>query len=166
MAKLQVGPLLRVIASSGADVVCIGGVAIVLYGGSHLTEDADYPFSRQRENIRKIVDALAPYHPKPVDWPEGVPYVWDDQTLHGMTTLRLVTDLGRIDFLAEPDGAPPFDEMLARAVPVEFEGYRIYVASIDDLIAMKRAAGRPKDLAHIAELETLKRLGAEKGDNV
>ncbi|MBX7131420.1 MAG: hypothetical protein K1X67_01965 [Fimbriimonadaceae bacterium] len=165
MAKLEVRQLVEAIAGSGADVVSIGGVAVILIGGEHYTKDVDFAFSRKRESLKKIVEALAPYHPKPVDWPEGVPFVWDDQTLQGMTTITLDTDIGRIDFLAEPDGAPPYDDLRSRAIPFDLEGVTIYVACIEDLIAMKRAAGRPKDLAHIAELETIQRLMREEADN-
>jgi hypothetical protein len=142
--------------------VVICGVAISIFGGDHVTFDADFAFTRRRENARKIADTLAPFHPGPVDWPEGVPFVWDEQTVMSATTLTLETDLGRIDFLAEPDGAPPYDQLAARAAVFDLDGRQVKVACIEDLIAMKRAAGRPKDLGHIAELETIQRLMAEQ----
>ncbi|MBS1716091.1 MAG: nucleotidyltransferase [Armatimonadetes bacterium] len=153
--------IVDLLASAGADFVIIGGLALQIVGGDYVTVDVDFAFARRRENARKIVDALAPYRPRPYQWPEGLPFVWDEQTVMNMTTLTLDTDLGRIDFLAEPDGAPPYEVLKERAGSVEVEGLQVPVASIDDLIAMKRAAGRPKDLAHIAELETIKRLLAE-----
>jgi hypothetical protein len=155
--------VIGLLSQAGADTVIIGGLGIRAHGGGHLTEDIDFALSRRRENCRRIAEALAPYHPKPVDWPEGVPYVWDEQMLMNSTNLTLETDLGRIDFLAEPDGAPPYETLKARAVRFDLEGREVLVASIDDLISMKKAAGRPKDLAHIAELETIKRLMAEDG---
>lgn len=93
-----------------------------------------------------------------MEWPEGLPFIWDEQTLMNQTTMTLETDLGRIDLLGEPMGAPTFMELKANASSVSVGDVQVLVASIDDLISMKRAAGRPKDLAHIAELETLKRL--------
>ncbi len=150
--------LLRLLSESGADFVVIGGLALQIVGGDYVTYDADFAFTRRRENAKAIAVALAPYHPIPVDWPEGVPFVWDDQTVMNMTVLTLVTDLGRVDFLAEPDGAPPYDQLKARASTFDLDGRTIYVASIEDLISMKRAAGRPKDLAHAAELETIQKL--------
>lgn len=155
--------VLALLGDAAADVVVIGGVAVIFHGGDHFTKDADFALSRRRENCRRIAEALAPYHPKPVDWPEGVPYVWDEQMLMNSTNLTLETDLGRIDFLAEPDGAPPYETLKERAVRFDLEGREVLVASIDDLISMKKAAGRPKDLAHVAELETIKRLMAEGG---
>ena len=78
------------------------------------------------------------------------------------TVLTLDTDLGRIDLLAEPDGAPPYSVLKSHATSFEMDGKDVFVASIDDLISMKRAAGRPKDIGHIAELETIKKLLAEE----
>lgn len=89
--------------------------------------------------------------------------MWDEQTLLGMTTITLVTDLGRIDFLSEPAGVESYDQLRRNAVEMDLDGQLVLVAGIEDLIAMKRAAGRPKDLAHIAELETIQRLMREEG---
>ncbi len=153
--------VLALVFDAGVDFVTIGGVALVLSGGAHVTQDVDFAFVRRRENAKRLADALAPFHPRPLDWPEGLPYVWDDQTLMNATTLTLETDIGRIDLLAEPDGAPPYEALKARANVFDLDGRPVRVACIEDLIAMKRAAGRPKDLAHIAELETIQRLLAE-----
>lgn len=155
--------IISLLSRAECDLVVIGGLGIQIHGGDHMTGDADFALSRRRENCRRIADALAPYHPKPVDWPEDVPYVWDDQMLMNSTNLTLDTDLGRIDFLAEPDGAPPYEILKERAMRFDLDGREVLVASIDDLISMKKAAGRPKDLAHVAELETIKRLMAEDG---
>ncbi|MEZ0324437.1 MAG: hypothetical protein ACAH95_00900 [Fimbriimonas sp.] len=150
--------IVKLLSESGADFVIIGGLALQLQGGDYLTVDVDFAFTRKRENAKLIASALAPYRPLPLNWPEGVPYVWDDQMLMNSTVVTLETDLGRIDFLAEPDGAPPYAQLRANATIFEMYGRQVFVASIDDLIAMKRAAGRTKDLAHIAELETIKKL--------
>ncbi len=144
-------------------MVLIGGLAVILHGGDHVTQDADFAFSRKRENAKLIVQALAPFHPRPWQWPEELPFVWDDQTLMNSSVLTLQTDIGRIDLLAEPSGSSDYLALRSRALDVEINGRVVPVASIDDLIAMKRAAGRPKDMAHIAELETIKKLMLEKG---
>jgi len=80
---------------------------------------------------------------------------------YGGNRVALKTDIGRIDLLAEPAGAPSFKELKAHALLVELDGFQVYVASIDDLISMKEAAGRPKDLGAVAELKTLKGLHEE-----
>lgn len=107
--------LLRLPAELNVDCVVIGGLALHILGGAYVTYDAGFAFSRRRENARAIASALAPYHPMPVDWPGGVPFVWDEGTVMSMAVLTLTTDLGRVDFLAEPEGAPPYERLKARA---------------------------------------------------
>lgn len=153
---------IRLLTESGSDFIVIGGLALQILGGDYVTYDADFGFTRRRDNCRRIAEALAPFHPRPAGFPDDLPFVWDEQVLMNSTVITLETDLGRIDFLAEPEGAPPYDQLKANAATFDLEGRTVYVASIDDLISMKRAAGRPKDLAHIAELETIKRLQAEQ----
>jgi predicted nucleotidyltransferase len=145
------------------DFVVIGGLAMMLIGSDVLTQDADFAISLRRANAKAVAVALSPYDPKPVDWPAGLPFIWDDQTVFSSSTLTLTTELGRIDLLAEPAGAPPYPLLKERAVTFEMAGKTVYVACIEDLIAMKQAAGRPKDLAHIAELENIQRILADEG---
>lgn len=156
--------MIRLLCRCEADFVIVGGLAVRIQGGTHITDDVDFAIVRRRENAKKIAAALEPYHPRPEGFPPELPYVWDEEALMRTTVLVLKTDLCRVDFLAEPDGAPPYAELKARATKIDFESWTVYVASIDDLISMKRAAGRPKDLAHVAELETIKRLIAEERD--
>jgi hypothetical protein len=72
--------------------------------------------------------------------------------------MTLDTEIGRVDLLAAPDDAPPYAILRDRAVEVRLGAFTGRVASIDDLIAMKRAANRPKDQVHVMELQALKRL--------
>lgn len=150
-------------AEAEADVVIVGGLALEIHGGDYVTYDVDFAYARTRENTARIARALAGYDPRPTGWPDGLPFVWDAQTILSTTVLTLDTELGRVDLLGQPDGAPLFAELKSAATEFDLGGRTVRVASIDDLIAMKRAAGRPKDLGHIAELETIKRLLAEGG---
>lgn len=54
-----------------------------------------------------------------------------------------------------------FENMWERAMEINLGGFTVRVASIDDLIAMKQAANRPKDQAHIYKLLALKKLAEE-----
>jgi hypothetical protein len=67
--------------------------------------------------------------------------------------LTLRTADGDIDLLAEPQGCPPYEALRAHADRIELEGLPFLVASVDDLIAMKRAAGRAQDLIDLEALE-------------
>ncbi|HEV3055914.1 MAG TPA: hypothetical protein VGX45_14730, partial [Solirubrobacteraceae bacterium] len=62
------------------------------------------------------------------------------------------------DVLTRPRGAPPYRELRRNADRYDLGAFNVSVASIDDLIAMKQAAGRAKDLLDVGELEVIKRL--------
>ena len=145
--------------ASECDFVLIGGLAVQIHGGDRFTEDLDLAYRRTRENAKRIASALEGAHPVPREWPESVPFIWDEQTVFSSTILTLVTDLCDTDLLGAPDGAPAYDQLKANSLKIDFDGHELCVASIDDLIAMKRAAGRPKDLADVALLESSRKLG-------
>jgi len=90
--------------------------------------------------------------------PEDVPFVPDARTLRAVDVLTLETTAGALDVLARPVGAPPCEVLRGGADRYDIGGFAVLVASIGHLIAMKRAAGRPKDSADIAELEAIVRL--------
>jgi len=150
--------LIRLLTEADCDFVIVGGLALSIHGGDYVTVDVDFAFNRRRENARLIARALQPYGPRPVGFAPDLPFVWDEQTVMNSSMLTLETAIGRVDLLAEPAGAPNYEVLKNRATVFKLDGKDVYVASIDDLISMKRAAGRQKDLGHIAELETLKRL--------
>ena len=95
---------------------------------------------------------------------EDVPFVPDARTLHAIQLLTLETDAGWFDVHRQPDGAPPYDALRRQAERMDVGGFSILVASISDLTAMKRAAGRPQDLADIETLEAIERLRIQRGD--
>ncbi|BDI29099.1 hypothetical protein CCAX7_11500 [Capsulimonas corticalis] len=156
---------LQIIASlNDAQVryVIIGGVAMSMHGSAHITQDIDICYSRDHENLTRLTTALAPYHPHLRDFPPDLPFVFDARTLKSITTLTLITDIGAVDLLAEPPGAPLFEELLERSVLMEIQGQQVHACSLDDLIAMKKAANRPKDQLHLMELQALAKIIKEE----
>lgn len=101
---------------------------------------------------------LAAQHAHPRGFPAGLPFVIDAQTFRNNPNLTLETDLGDFDLLAEPEGVDSFEGLWDRAVVMDIEELEVRVASISDLISMKRAADRAKDREHIMQLEALIRL--------
>src|SRR5687768_11725488 len=93
---------------------------------------------------------------------DEVPFVPDGRTLRRTGILTLVSREGPIDLLLQPAGAPPYDDLRRRAVRMDLGGFGVLVASLDDLAAMKRAAGRPIDLIDLEEIEVIRRLTAER----
>ena len=74
------------------------------------------------------------------------------------TNLTLDTRFGKIDVIGEVPGVTSFDEIWTRSSLIHVYGYPVRIASLGDLIRMKRAANRPKDRLHLLELEALNRI--------
>jgi len=142
--KLQ--QTIQLLAEHEVEFILIGGVAISAHGSSYVTFDLDICYSRTKDNLRRIVAALRPYHPRLRDVPEGLPFVWDETTLRQGTNFTLSTDLGDIDLLGEVKGVGTYDNALASSLVIPLYGNDVKVLSLEALIASKRAAGRPKDL--------------------
>jgi hypothetical protein len=76
--------------------------------------------------------------------------------------LTLDTPHGALDVLARPSGMTSYEALRRNAERMDIGGHLVLVASPLDLIAMKRTARRPKDLADIAELEAIIKIRAEE----
>ena len=151
--------IIEALNTAGLRFVIIGGIAMRLQGSALLTEDIDFAFARDAENLESLVKALAPHHPHLRGAPPNLPFFWDVRSLKNMVNMTLATDLGSVDLLGEPAGIASFDSLWEEATIMDRGGVSVRVASLPSLIAMKRAAGRPKDLTHLMELE---RMQAEK----
>lgn len=158
----EFGTILRALGEHKVRFVVIGGLAMVMRGSAHITQDLDVAFVRDRDNVRAIVAAFAPFHPRPRGLDPTLPFTWDEHAVRSSTILTLDTDAGIVDLLSETAEGLSFAEIWARSEPFEAFGITLRVASIDDLIAMKEAANRPKDQAHLLELRALKKLLGEQ----
>ena len=154
MIKLR--ETIELLAHSGVEFVIVGGVAVSLHGSSYVTFDLDLCYARSADNLRRLAGALAPLHPRLRDLPEGVPFVWDATTLRLGTNFTLSTDLGDVDLLGEVAGVGTYDNARAASLEMRLYGVQCRVLSLDALISAKRAAGRPKDLLLLPELEALR----------
>jgi hypothetical protein len=128
--------------------VVIGGIAAGVQGVVWATADLDICYARSRANVGRLAAALEDLEAHVVDEPPGVSVKLDARAIRGGDWWTLTTRLGRLDCLGEPAPGLTFETLVERGRT--FEGSETYaVASFDDLIAMKRAAGRPKDLGQI-----------------
>ena len=155
--------LIRALAETGARVVLIGGYAMIAHGANTETRDVDFAFARDKHNIRAIVDALAPFKPVPREFPPGVPFIWDEQSVWNSSLLTLQTTLGKIDLLGETPGVNSFEDLYSDAPTIRLYGFDVRVASLDHLRLMKQAAGRDKDLNHLKIIENLVAEQSENG---
>lgn len=135
--------------------VVIGGVAAMLQDVPiQETLDVDVVPEREPKNLKALANALKEMEARlrvPGE-PEGVEIPLDERTFRDISTLTFVTRFGPFDILFEPSGAPGYPELEERAVTLERFGVEISVASVGDIIAMKRSTGREKDAAHLTIL--------------
>jgi predicted nucleotidyltransferase len=147
--------LLRVLSTGHVRYIVIGGVAAIAHGSARFTQDVDVIYDRAADNIERLVAVLAPYSPYPRGAPKGLPFRWDAETVaHGLN-FTLETTIGDLDLLGEVSGGGTYPALVTSAQGVTVYGITCLCVSLPDLIALKRAAGRPKDHEMIAELEAL-----------
>jgi len=148
--------LLAALVAQRAEFILVGGVAAAVHGSSRLTRDVDVVYARSRENLARVVRALAPHSPYLRDTPPGLPFHWEEATLARGLNFTLTTGLGAIDLLGEIVGGGGYEALLPHSIEIEVFGIAVRCLDLDTLIAVKRAAGRPRDLEAIAELEAIR----------
>ncbi|MDQ3645404.1 MAG: hypothetical protein M3345_00545 [Actinomycetota bacterium] len=135
--------------------VVIGGVAAMLQDVPiEETLDVDVVPERKTKNLRTLARALKEMEARlriPGE-PEGVEIPLDERTFRDVSTLTFITRVGPFDILFAPSGAPAYADLESRALVLRRFGCDIAVASIEDLIAMKRSTGREKDATHLTIL--------------
>lgn len=152
-----------VLVRGGVEFIVIGGAAATIHGSARITRDVDIVYRRTAENLRRVVDALSPYSPYLRGAPAGLPFRWDENTLRRGLNFTLTTSIGDLDLLGEVTGGGNFEALLAHSSPVQAFGIECLCLKLDKLIQVKRAAGRPKDLEAIAELEALREERGKAG---
>jgi len=160
-AEFDPSRLLRTLADGGVDFVVIGGVAAILHGSARATFDLDVCFASDAENVDALGAALTTLDARLRGVEEPVPFVPDASALRRIEVLTLTTAAGDLDLLRAASGAPRYDVLRAHADRYDVGGFEVRVASVEDLIAMKTAAGRAKDLGDVEELEAILRLRQE-----
>lgn len=147
--------LVHALADAGVDFILIGGVAAIAHGSVRLTRDVDVVYRRSTENFQRLVLGLAPYHPYLRGAPPGLPFRWDAATLQRGLNFTLTTDLGDLDLLGEITGGGGYEDLLPHTLRIQIFGVACLCLDLERLIHVKRAAGRPRDLEAIAELEII-----------
>jgi predicted nucleotidyltransferase len=153
----KVGSLLRRLTEAGVDYVIVGGVAVVLQASPRFTRDLDICYATAQENLERLAGVLIDLGAILRGVDEDLPFVPDTTTLKRTQILTLSTGEGNIDLLVNPDGSPDYTTLRRRADRMDLDGFIVAVASVEDLIAMKRAAGRPQDLVDLESLELARR---------
>ena len=158
---LPVQELLNRLLDHHVDFVIIGGVAALVHGSAYVTRDLDVCYSRSGESLERLVAALAPLHPRLRGAPSDLPFKWDPRTLQAGLNFTLDTDMGPIDLLGEVAGIGQYADALGASELMTLFGRPCSVLTLEALIRSKRAAGRPRDLEAVKELETLREQGGK-----
>jgi hypothetical protein len=150
------GGLLRALRGGGVEFIVVGGVAGAAHGLARATYDLDVVYARSPSNLERLVAAVGPLSPYLRGAPPGLPFRFDAETLRRGLNFTLSTSLGDLDLLGELTGGGGYADLVSDSVEAEAYGVTCRFLGLERLIAVKRAAGRPKDLEAIAELEALK----------
>jgi hypothetical protein len=153
--------LLEALDRQGVRFVVVGGIAARLRGSPTVTRDLDICYARDAANLRALAAVMGDLHAQLRAAPPGLPFHPDARTLRAGDTFALETDAGDLDILGTPAGTDGFADLARSATPTDLGGVTVLVAAVEDLIRMKRAAGRPKDLI---EVEVLGALRDELGE--
>jgi predicted nucleotidyltransferase len=147
--------LLRALADAGVRFIIVGGAAATAHGSARLTQDLDVVYARDADNLRRLKEALEPHEPYLRGVEPGLPFVLDEDTLRRGLNFTLVSKLGDLDLLGEIVGGGGFEDLIEHSIEIELFGIHCHCIGLRKLIEVKRAAGRPKDLEALAELEEL-----------
>lgn len=148
--------MIRLLALHRIDFIVVGGMAAIAHGSARFTFDLEVVYSRDPDNVARVAAALAPLHPRLRGAPESLPFTLDPRTIMCGLNFTLSTDDGPLDLLGEVTGGGGYQQLLPHSEPASIFSTTCRVVSLDTLIRLKRAAGRPSDLLAIAELELLR----------
>lgn len=150
--------ILRTLHAHGVRFVLIGGIAGTLHGSTTITYDLDVCYDRQRSNLEALAAALRELGAYLRGADPGLPFKLDAETLHRGLNFTFTTRYGDFDCLREPAGGFDYDVLAATAEKADLDGWQVLVAGLDDLIRMKRAAGRTKDRVEVENLSALREV--------
>jgi hypothetical protein len=148
--------LLQALNHNRVEYIVVGGAAAIALGSARYTQDLDIVYRRSPENLDRLVLALRDLKPYLRGAPPGLPFVWSRTTLSHGLNFTLETSLGWIDLLGEIPGGGRYEDLVTESVELEMFSGASKCLTLSQLIRAKRAAGRPKDLDALAELEALR----------
>ena len=151
------GQVIRSFKKHEVEFIIIGASAAIAQGAPIGTIDLDLGYRRTRENIRRLVAALKPFHPRLRGVDDSLPFSFSVDAIRKGCNSTFVTDAGDLDLLGHITGLGDYDAMTANAISLPMFGRSVLVMDLEDVIESKKAAGRAKDKAALPVLEeTLK----------
>ena len=153
--------MLSALAEAGVGFILIGGMAAILHGDVGVTVDIDVVPERTDENLERLAEALRRLGARirTEGEPEGLPFDCSTEFFRGLppdAIVNMTTSAGDLDVTFCPSGTSGFADLKRDAIEVEAgERLRILVASLEDVIRSKEAAGREKDRLTLPRLRRL-----------
>ena len=155
--------LLQSLTDARVDYVLVGGLAVQLHGYMRSTFDIDLVLAMNNDNLARFIDVamrhgLTPGIPVPIESLRDAAQIEQWHREKGMLAFSLREPQaggGVVDVIVRPEVS--FERLMANAVAGDLFGRHVPIASIDDLLVMKRVANRPKDRLDIEALEKIKR---------
>ena len=157
--RQQTPRILALLADASIPFVVVGGVAANAHGAIRHTQDLDVVMPMVPAVLDRLLEVLRPYRPTHALRRDLGPITQDGEDLSAFRMLLIETDLGRLDVIAEVPTAGRYDEL--ETVTVQISGRDVSVLTLDQLIAVKAATGRPKDQLALHELRAIAETLAE-----
>ena len=160
---MKTADLLQSLSDEQVRYVLVGGLAVQLHGFLRSTFDIDLVLAMDDPNLVRFIAVakrygLVPVNPVPLDSLRNASQIDQWHLEKGMLAFALrEPQIGGsvVDILVRPE--VPFDMLMPNAVAGELFARQVWIASIDDLLTMKRSANRPKDQLDVVALEKIKR---------
>jgi predicted nucleotidyltransferase len=154
MSPAAFDEILRRLVEAEAQFVVIGGLALGARGVVRATKDIDVVVAPDPANLKRVAEVAV----------AAGGHVQRDEAFLGSPPsiaallatgeqVAIETDLGRLDVVQGLEGVPAYEELRSRASEAEVLGVKVAVCSVEDLRAMKRAAGRGQDLVDLENLD-------------
>lgn len=143
--------ILRALADHDVDYVLIGGLAVQTHGHVRTTNDADLIPAPEPANLGRLAAALRSLEARVLNQGKEGTRI-DGKMLPRARIWQFATRDGGIDVMHEVPGGRSYAELSEHALRVKLSDFEVPVISLDDLIQMKLARGRPVDLADVAAL--------------
>jgi hypothetical protein len=155
-------PILGVLARHQVRFVVIGGIAASLQGSTTITNDFDICYARDQENLERLAAALRELQANVRCARKHAALRLDARTLKAGSNFTFDTKYGAFDCRVAAAGSFDYDQLRRNADEMDLVDTKVPVASLDDLIRMKRAAGRNKDLIEVENLAALREVRDKK----
>jgi hypothetical protein len=159
--------LISTLVDHDVDFIVVGAIAAIAQGGPLITQDLDVTPAREPANLERLEAAVRQLDARlriPND-PAGIEFPIEARFLGSGDSWTLETPSGDVDLVFAPSGTSGYDDLKRGALTVELWGHDVLVASLPDIIRMKEAAGRPKDLAQIPALRQTLELRRRRGQS-